>query len=61
MKKIFVLLAVFLIISCQEDEIKYSNAAWSGANGIVKPDTVAKVTRNRIFMDRTINVGPISY
>ncbi len=43
MKKIFVLLAVFLIISCQEDEIKYSNAAWSGANGIVKPDTVAKV------------------
>lgn len=31
------------MISCQDEEIKYSNATWSGANGIIKPDTLAKV------------------
>jgi len=42
MKYIFYTLLILSLISCQDDESGFNNSQWVGANGIIKPDTVAK-------------------
>lgn len=40
MKKIILLLSIVVLFACSEDEENYVNSDWSGASGIIKPDTV---------------------
>jgi hypothetical protein len=37
------ILLIVILIGCSEKETTYRNASWDGANGIIKPDTLAKV------------------
>ena len=45
MKKLALLLLLLTLIACQEDEQKYTNSQWEGANGIIAPDTLESILK----------------